>query len=132
VVIDDTVSLSSEVDDNTLDQLTQSFAAKGLTQEEMVTLSGPHYNFSGGPGPRPPGPRVPRAAAARVDPNLVVPIRSLETRSTTGPYGASLIVSDQRAHRRAGLAERVWRVPVEAKVRLRHGQGGPDRGAHRH
>lgn len=43
---DGTVSVESEVADNipaptfTLDQLTRNFAAKGLTQEGMVTLSG--------------------------------------------------------------------------------------------
>ncbi|CAL4937349.1 unnamed protein product [Urochloa decumbens] len=103
---DGTVSMASEVADNipaptfTLDQLTQSFAAKGLTQEEMVTLSGAHtigrahctafsdrlYNFSGATGVADPTLDPPflaqlqRACPAAsssnggVDPGLVVPM----------------------------------------------------------
>ncbi|CAL4912266.1 unnamed protein product [Urochloa decumbens] len=102
---DGTVSLASEVADNipaptfNLDQLTQSFAAKGLTQEEMVTLSGAHtigrahctafsdrlYNFSGTTGVADPTLDPPflaqlqRACPASssnggVDPGLVVPM----------------------------------------------------------
>ncbi|KAF8780420.1 hypothetical protein HU200_001539 [Digitaria exilis] len=76
---DGTVSMASEVPDNipaptfTLDQLTKSFAAKGLTQEEMVTLSGAHTigrahctAFS--------RHACPASTFGDVDPGLVVPM----------------------------------------------------------
>ncbi|XP_034576859.1 peroxidase 5 [Setaria viridis] len=100
---DGTLSMASEVADNipaptfNLDQLTQSFAAKGLTQEEMVTLSGAHtigrahctafsdrlYNFSAtgvaDPTLDPPflaqlQHACPAAGDGGVDPGLVVPM----------------------------------------------------------
>ncbi|RLN43209.1 peroxidase 5-like [Panicum miliaceum] len=97
---DGTVSMASEVPDNipaptfNLDQLTRSFAAKGLTQEDMVTLSGAHtigrahctafsdrlYNFSA-TGAADPALDPPFLAqlqhacpASGVDPGLVVPM----------------------------------------------------------
>uniref|UniRef100_A0A0D9VNT8 Peroxidase 1 n=1 Tax=Leersia perrieri TaxID=77586 RepID=A0A0D9VNT8_9ORYZ len=108
---DGTVSLASEVADNippptsTLDQLIDSFTAKGLTQEEMVTLSGAHtvgrahctsfadrlYNFSA-TGAADPSidlrflSQLRRACPAAgpdgaVDPGLVVP---MEPRTPNG------------------------------------------------
>ncbi|PUZ43123.1 hypothetical protein GQ55_9G636900 [Panicum hallii var. hallii] len=169
---DGTVSMASEVPDNipaptfNLDQLTQSFAAKGLTQEDMVTLSGAHtigrahctafsdrlYNFSatGAADPALDPPflaQLQHACPATgpgggVDPGLVVPMEprtpyALDTLYYWGvlagprPLRLRPGAAGQRAHRRAGQAERVRELPVEAEVRRSHGQDGADPGAHR-
>ncbi|KAL6589677.1 hypothetical protein ACP70R_050262 [Stipagrostis hirtigluma subsp. patula] len=127
---DGTVSMASEVADNipaptfTLDQLTQSFAAKGLTQEEMVTLSGAHtigrahctafsdrlYNFSA-TGAADPAmdpaflAQLRRACPAggdgAVDPALVVPMEPRTPYALDALYywgvlrNRGLFVSDQ-------------------------------------
>ncbi|PVH33321.1 hypothetical protein PAHAL_9G627600 [Panicum hallii] len=128
---DGTVSMASEVPDNipaptfNLDQLTQSFAAKGLTQEDMVTLSGAHtigrahctafsdrlYNFSatGAADPALDPPflaQLQHACPATgpgggVDPGLVVPMEprtpyALDTLYYWGVLrGRGLFASDQ-------------------------------------
>lgn len=99
---DGTVSLAAETSDLppptfNVDQLTQNFAKKGLSQEEMVTLSGGHtigrshctsfstrlYNFNG-TNSQDPSLDATYAASlkqkcpqASTDPNLVVPMDTI-------------------------------------------------------
>ncbi|CAN6302524.1 unnamed protein product [Urochloa humidicola] len=141
---DGTVSMASEVADNipaptfNLDQLTQSFAAKGLTQEEMVTLSGAHtigrahctafsdrlYNFSAtgvaDPTLDPPFlAQLQRACPASngagagvdVDPALVVPMEpcTLDTLYYWGVLrNRGLFNSDQALLASGPAAAQVW------------------------
>ncbi|CAN6296770.1 unnamed protein product [Urochloa humidicola] len=141
---DGTVSMASEVADNipaptfNLDQLTQSFAAKGLTQEEMVTLSGAHtigraqctafsdrlYNFSAtgvaDPTLDPPFlaqlQRSCPASNGGVDPGLVVPMEPRTPYTLDALYywgvlrNRGLFNSDQALLASAPTAAQVWQT----------------------